>query len=68
MYVDDKPHGDAERYWPNGQLRYKITYVNGIEHGFTERYWSNGKLIFKRTYMNGKLIYEEDNTIKQFYI
>ena len=68
MYVDDKPHGDAERYWSNGQLRYKINYVNGVEHGFCERYFPSGKLIFEGTYINGKLIYQEDNANKGFHI
>ena len=43
-------HGYWELYWENGQLLYKINYINGKQHGLWELYWIDGNLRDKRYY------------------
>jgi antitoxin component YwqK of YwqJK toxin-antitoxin module len=51
-----EPHGYWESYHPNGQLRYKGTYLNGQKHGLWGGYRHNGNLAYKGTYHYGKKI------------
>jgi antitoxin component YwqK of YwqJK toxin-antitoxin module len=47
-----KKDGYWEEYYPNGQLNFKVNYVNGQKHGYWEEYFSNGKLKYKGKYIN----------------
>jgi antitoxin component YwqK of YwqJK toxin-antitoxin module len=40
-------HGLYEKYWDNGQLRYKGEYIHGIMHGPWIWYNKNGGVWFK---------------------
>ena len=44
-------HGPWETYWDNGNLMYKINYVNGKKHGLYDYYHPNGKLTIKSYYI-----------------
>jgi len=45
-------HGLWEIYYSlNGQLMYKVNYVNGKSVGYGGYYWSNGKLVEKTYYL-----------------
>ena len=46
-------------YYSNGNVSYKLRYVNEILHGISEWYLDNGELAFKRYYINGKRVYSE---------
>ena len=41
-------HGPWEVYYPNGNLMYKVNYLNGKPHGLSEHYGYNGKLKTKQ--------------------
>ena len=46
-----QPHGPWEKYWSDGNLRYKGNYVNGEQHGPWEEYYTNGNLTAIRYYI-----------------
>jgi len=48
-------NGEFKKWWDNGQLLKKATYVNGNLHGEYKEWWSNGQLTFYAPYINGKL-------------
>jgi len=39
-------------YWPNGQLCYEYTYINGKEHGVRKVLYPNGQLSDEIPYKN----------------
>ena len=62
-------HGPWEKYWVNGQLYWKGTYLNGIHHGLWESYRDNGKLLYKGSFINGIQIgYWIENNKTLFYL
>jgi antitoxin component YwqK of YwqJK toxin-antitoxin module len=67
-------HGIWEKYYDNGQLYYKGTYINGQRHGPWEQYHKTGQLCYKQTFIQGKLDglilwYNRDGTTRviEFY-
>ena len=59
-----------ERYWPNGNLWWKGSYLNGKQTGLWEWHWSNGNLWYKGSFLNGKEIgtwewYDENETLQE---
>ena len=52
-------HGLCIYYWDNGNVMYKLRYVNGVQYGLRERYKSDGKLWYKDYWLNGKFVYSE---------
>lgn len=42
--------------YPNGNIKFKRTLVEGLNHGFIESYYKDGKLRYKEYYEKGKLI------------
>ena len=46
-----KKYGPWETYWDNGNLMYKINYVNGKKNGLSEWYYTDGKLTLKVYYI-----------------
>ena len=46
--------GEFLRYYSNGQLMYKLQYVNDKQHGEQLYYYENGELRTKENYISGK--------------
>jgi len=46
-YKDDTiEHGYAKQYYPEGQLKYKLSFKNGQLHGTVKEYYKNGEIKF----------------------
>lgn len=43
-YKDDIPHGIREDYWPNGNIKVRINYVNGEQMGKAIHYYETGEV------------------------
>ena len=50
--------GPWASYFPNGGIRSRSTYVDGLEEGTTEVYHENGSTYYTGTYHKGKSIGE----------
>ena len=53
--VDGKLHGVYEKYWFNGQLKYKQESKHGKLHGPREWYYQNGQLEWREYQRNGEM-------------
>ncbi|MEO0553007.1 MAG: toxin-antitoxin system YwqK family antitoxin [Bacteroidota bacterium] len=49
-----KYSGYLEDYYPNGQLKMKAGYLNGLREGKAQKYYSNGALMETRYYADNK--------------
>jgi antitoxin component YwqK of YwqJK toxin-antitoxin module len=47
-------HGPWEKYYRNGKLWYKGSFINGQRHGLWEDYYPNDNLYYKGNYVNGE--------------
>ena len=56
-YNKNKEEGHWERYWSNGQLRYKGNLKNGKRVGNWVSYWDDGKLRYKGDYKKLPLLH-----------
>ena len=43
-----------EKYYPDGQLESKISYLNNIPHGLCEWWYPNGQLSSRTNYINSQ--------------
>jgi antitoxin component YwqK of YwqJK toxin-antitoxin module len=46
--------GYWEKHYPNGKIKWKGNFKNGLKDGYWEIYYSNGELYRKGHYINGK--------------
>ena len=53
-------HGVTERYYDNGCIKERGTYVRGYRHGVFFEFGEDGSLIRKRAYRQGQAIGEEE--------
>jgi len=53
-----KRHGPWTSYFPNGIIRSRATYVDGVEQGPTEVYHENGMTYYTGQYHNGTTVGE----------
>ena len=44
QYINDKKSGMWKGYYPNGNLKHEITYVDGIAIGNAKLYYDNGNI------------------------
>ncbi len=47
--------GHAMAFYPNGQKRFDIEYLNGVKHGSYIRYYGNGQVSTKGKYFNDNM-------------
>jgi antitoxin component YwqK of YwqJK toxin-antitoxin module len=64
-YYKDKPFtGEMFENYENGQLRYKVNFIDGkVEDGLYEVYYENGQLQRKANYKDGK----RDGLYERYY-
>jgi len=78
LYVNGKRNGTGYVYYPGGNIRLEIPYVNDKKHGIAFEYDKNQKIITITRYRNNDIIiqekinrYDEENrkngTWKEFY-
>lgn len=57
-YENDVKHGRCLDYYNNhttqSQIRFDITYVNGLCHGKYKSYFTNGQLLYEMNFINNK--------------
>ena len=53
-YFEGKLHGEAVLYWPNGKLKRKSQFQNGVRQGLDQMWSEEGKLVDKGSYEKGK--------------
>ncbi|MDB4844386.1 hypothetical protein OAH55_02430 [Hellea sp.] len=63
-------NGIYEKYYANGQLKWRYTYKDGKPNGLDEGYYENGQLSWRSTHKDGELegiweMYEEDGTLER---
>jgi antitoxin component YwqK of YwqJK toxin-antitoxin module len=49
-YRNGKLHGDVELFWPNGALKRKCTFVDGVRVGLDQMWDEMGKLVDEERY------------------
>jgi antitoxin component YwqK of YwqJK toxin-antitoxin module len=60
FYEDGAPktvevfNGESLLYWPNGKLKRKCTFKNGVRHGLDQMWSEKGQLLDTGTYEMGK--------------
>ena len=53
--MDGKLHGVYEKYWFNGQLKYRQENMHGELHGAREFFYQSGDLKLREHYRNGEM-------------
>lgn len=53
---DGKLHGESILYWPNGKLKRKCHFENGVRHGLDQMWDAEGNLADEGCYERGKPI------------
>jgi len=54
--IKEHPNGEYKEYWPNGQLKFKAFFKNGMPEGHFHAYYENRAEAFKGYIKNGKRI------------
>lgn len=54
LYANEPFTGEVVSYYPNGKLRFKHHYNQGIEHGYQQSWYENGQAEEQRLYVYGK--------------
>lgn len=53
-YRDGKLDGEALLYWPNGKLKRKCSFLQGIRHGLDQIWNEEGQIVSEDRYEMGK--------------
>jgi len=66
-----KKDGEFIKYWPNGNKKYRVIYLNGKKDGVEFEWFENGVLSFAATNKNGScqayISYNEKSEIEETY-
>ena len=54
-YSGNLKNGPSLKFYPDGTVAEKITYINDIEQGEWVQYYPNGSICLKSNYLNGKI-------------
>lgn len=49
-YRQGRLHGEVELYWPNGALKRKCAFVDGVRKGLDQMWDETGKLVDEEQY------------------
>jgi antitoxin component YwqK of YwqJK toxin-antitoxin module len=52
-YKDGKLHGEISLYWPNGKLKRKCHFCDGLRHGLDQMWSIHGDLVDQDDYEYG---------------
>lgn len=65
MYVNNRPHGCYEKFYPSGQLRESGNFMKNVWRDSVKRYFENGQLEYEAWYNeNGR----EEGRVNYFYV
>lgn len=56
LYQNGKREGETILYWPNGRLKRKCHFVQGVRHGLDQMWNEEGILVDEGSYERGKAI------------
>ena len=55
-YWEGRLHGEVVLYWPNGALKRKCAFLNGVREGLDQMWSETGQLLDEGSYRLGKPI------------
>lgn len=56
VYPPDNFNGTWEVFWPNGTLKFRSDYVDGLENGAYLCLWDNGNVCQEGRYIKGQCV------------
>ena len=54
FFLKGKLHGKYEKYFPSGQLSYRVNYIDGLREGLYQYYYPEGNKVADVYYRKGK--------------